>query len=90
MRVIIVYDNEANPGLESGWGFSCLIETQERLLFDTGDSGDKLIYNLGQLNVQPESIAKVVISHNHWDHTGGLEEFLKVNNDAQVFHPKSF
>ena len=90
MRVIIVYDNEANPGFESGWGFSCLIETQERLLFDTGDSGDKLIYNLGQLNVQPESIAKVFISHNHWDHTGGLKEFLKVNNDAQVFHPKSF
>jgi len=90
MRVIIVYDNEANPGFESGWGFSCLIETQERLLFDTGDSGDKLIYNLGQLKVPPESIAKVVISHNHWDHTGGLKEFLKVNNDAQVFHPKSF
>ena len=90
MRVIIVYDNEANRGLESGWGFSCLIETQERLLFDTGDSGDKLIYNLGQLKVPPESIAKVVISHNHWDHTGGLKEFLKVNNDAQVFHPKSF
>ena len=90
MRVIIVYDNEANPGLESGWGFSCLIETQERILFDTGDSGDKLIYNLRQLKVQPESIAKVVISHNHWDHTGGLKEFLKVNNDAQVFRPKSF
>ena len=90
MRVVIVYDNEANPGLESGWGFSCLIETQERILFDTGDSGDKLIYNLEQLKVQPESIAKVVISHNHWDHTGGLKEFLKVNNDAQVFHPKSF
>jgi len=62
MRVIIVYDNEANPGLESGWGFSCLIETQERILFDTGDSGDKLIYNLRQLKVQPESIESLVIN----------------------------
>jgi 7,8-dihydropterin-6-yl-methyl-4-(beta-D-ribofuranosyl)aminobenzene 5'-phosphate synthase len=90
MKITIVYDNEANPGLKSGWGFSCLIETQERILFDTGDSGEKLIYNLKQLNIQPESIDAVVISHNHWDHTGGLKEFLKLNNNAKIFHPESF
>jgi len=90
MKITIVYDNDANAGLKSGWGFSCLIETQERILFDTGDSGEKLIYNLKQLNIQPENIAAVVISHNHWDHTGGLKEFLKVKNNAQVFHPESF
>jgi 7,8-dihydropterin-6-yl-methyl-4-(beta-D-ribofuranosyl)aminobenzene 5'-phosphate synthase len=90
MKITIVYDNEANAGLKSGWGFSCLVETEERILFDTGDTGEKLIYNLKQLNIQPESIAAVVISHNHWDHTGGLNEFLKANSKAQVFHPKSF
>jgi len=90
MRITIVYDNEASPGLKSGWGFSCLIENKEKILFDTGDSGKKLIYNIKQLNVVPETIDKVVISHNHWDHTGGLKEFLKANNKAQVFHPKSF
>jgi 7,8-dihydropterin-6-yl-methyl-4-(beta-D-ribofuranosyl)aminobenzene 5'-phosphate synthase len=90
MKITIVYDNEANPGLKSGWGFSCLIETEEKILFDTGDSGENLIYNLKQLNIQPESIAAVVISHNHWDHTGGLKEFLKLNNSAKVFHPESF
>jgi len=90
MKVTFVYDNEANPGFKSGWGFSCLIEADEKLLFDTGDSGKKLIYNMKELNIVPESIDKVVISHNHWDHTGGLKEFLKVNNKAQVFHPKSF
>jgi len=74
-QITIVYDNEANASLKSGWGFSCLIETEEKILFDTGDSGEKLIYNLRQLNIQPESIDAVVISHNHWDHTGGLEEF---------------
>jgi 7,8-dihydropterin-6-yl-methyl-4-(beta-D-ribofuranosyl)aminobenzene 5'-phosphate synthase len=52
MKVTIVYDNEANPGFKSGWGFSCLIETGEKLLFDTGDSGRKLIYNIRQLKVQ--------------------------------------
>jgi 7,8-dihydropterin-6-yl-methyl-4-(beta-D-ribofuranosyl)aminobenzene 5'-phosphate synthase len=90
MKITIVYDNQADEGLKSGWGFSCLIEAQEKLLFDTGDDGENLIYNLRQLNIQPESIAAVAISHNHWDHTGGLKEFLKLNNNAKVFHPKSF
>jgi len=90
MKITIVYDNEANPELKSGWGFSCLIETKGKILFDTGDSGENLIYNLIQLDIQPESVAAVVISHNHWDHTGGLKEFLKLNNSVEVFHPKSF
>jgi len=90
MKITIVYNNEANAGLTSGWGFSCLIETEEKILFDTGDDGEKLICNLRQLNIQPKSIAAVAISHNHWDHTGGLREFLKLNNNAKVLHPKSF
>jgi integrase len=60
MKITIVYDNEANAGLKSGWGFSCLIEAKEKILFDTGDSGKKLIYNMKQLNIVPETIDKVV------------------------------
>jgi len=90
VKITIVYDNQADEGLKSGWGFSCLVEEKEKILFDTGDSGENLIYNLRQLNIQPESIAAVVISHNHWDHTGGLKEFLKLNSNVKVFRPKSF
>lgn len=90
MKITIVYDNEADTGLKSGWGFSCLIETEKKILFDTGNNGKKLIYNMSQLNIKPETIAAVVISHNHWDHTGGLKEFSKLNNNAKVFDPKSF
>jgi len=90
VKITIVYDNQADEGLKSGWGFSCLVEAKEKILFDTGDSGENLIYNFRQLNIQSESIAAVVISHNHWDHTGGLKEFLKLNNNARVFRPKSF
>jgi len=90
MKITIVYDNQANAGLKSGWGFSCLIETQEKILFDTGDSGEKLIYNMKHLGIRPENVDKVVISHNHFDHTGGLKEFLRLNNKPEVLHPKSF
>ena len=85
-----MYDNEASRELKSGWGFSCLIETEEKILFDTGDDGEKLIYNMKQLNVVPETIDKVVISHDHWDHTGGLKKFLELNNNAKILQPKSF
>ena len=90
VKITIVYDNEADAGLKSGWGFSCLVEAEERLLFDTADDGQKLVYNINHLNIQPESVTAVVLSHNHWDHTGGLKEFLKVNGTAQVVHPESF
>ena len=90
MEITIVYDNQAGEGLKSGWGFSCLVEAKEKILFDTGNNGENLLYNLRQLNIQPESIAVVVISHNHWDHTGGLKEFLRSNNNAKVFPPRSF
>jgi len=90
MKITIIYNNEANVGLKSGWGFSCLIEGKEKILFDTGDSGKKLIYNMKQLNIEPKDIGKVAISHDHWDHTGGLNEFLKLNGNAEVLHPESF
>ncbi|MBN2271294.1 MAG: MBL fold metallo-hydrolase [Sedimentisphaerales bacterium] len=90
MRITIVYDNRARPGLKSDWGFSCLVEAEERILFDTGPTGEELVFNMKRLNIDARSIDKIVISHNHWDHTGGLETLVKMNGKAQVFEPDSF
>jgi len=92
MKISLVYDNRLKvPGFESGWGFSCLIETSERrILFDTGDNGQKLMGNLKALGVSSLSIDTVVLSHDHWDHTGGLEDFLKNNGKADIFIASSF
>lgn len=92
MRVTIVYDNEVHKkGLESGWGFSCLVEVENapRILFDTGANGATLLRNMKKLNIEPMSIAEVFISHAHGDHTGGLSDFLKVNETAKVYVPSS-
>lgn len=44
-----------------------------------------------QLKINPKDIDIVVLSHNHWDHTGGLEGFLEANkNRAKVYQPKDF
>lgn len=92
MRVIIVYDNNAMPGFKSGWGFSCLIETEEkrRMLFDTGDNPKKLLFNLNKLKIKPKEIDALVISHEHWDHTGGMPGILKANPGIKVIMPNAF
>ena len=93
MKVTIVYDNEAyKKELESDWGFSCLVEMDNTptLLFDTGTNGDILLRNMKKLKIDPDSIEEIFISHAHTDHTGGLESFLKVNNNVKVYVPRSF
>ena len=90
MKITILYDNNAYPGFESGWGFSCLVDSSQRILFDTGDDGQKLIYNFEKANIDPKSVNKVVLSHNHWDHVDGLEGLRKFNAEAEVIHPNAF
>jgi 7,8-dihydropterin-6-yl-methyl-4-(beta-D-ribofuranosyl)aminobenzene 5'-phosphate synthase len=90
MKITILYDNSANPGLESGWGFSCLVEGSQRVLFDTGDNGQKLIHNFQKLGIDPKGVNRVVLSHNHWDHVDGLDGFQKVNSKAEVIEPTAF
>ena len=93
MKITIVCDNEVKqPGLIADWGFSSLIETQDAppILFDTGTDGSILLHNMSQLKIDPSAIGIVLISHPHWDHSGGLEGLLKVNKDAELYLPQSF
>lgn len=90
MKITILYDNNAHPGFKSGWGFSCLVESSQRILFDTGDDGQKLIYNFEKAYIDPKSVNKVVLSHNHWDHVDGLEGFRRFNSKAEILHPNAF
>ena len=89
MKLKIVYDNdvyEKDIGLKSDWGFSCLIETDdETILFDTGAKGKILISNMEKLDVYPEKISKIVISHEHWDHYGGLKALAPLVGDVELY-----
>lgn len=89
-RLAVVYDNDAvKPGLKTGWGFSVCIEYNGfHILFDTGNDGDSLLYNLNRLNIDPEIFEAIVISHGHLDHTGGLDAVMSVNKKADIYLPQ--
>ena len=92
MKVTIIYDNTSfTEGLPADWGFSCLVEVYGRtILFDTGANGPILLSNMKKLNIDPQSIDDVMISHAHWDHTGGLSHFLRENNAVSLYVPSSY
>ncbi|MCK4819793.1 MBL fold metallo-hydrolase [bacterium] len=90
MKVTIIYDNTAyKEELQADWGFSCLVEIENspKILFDTGTNGSILLANMEKLNIAPVSIDEVFISHNHYDHIGGLPDFLNLNKDVTVYIP---
>jgi len=93
MKITILYDNTAfRKDLQADWGFSALVEVEDtpKILFDTGGNGKILLSNMGKLGIDPLSIEEVFISHLHLDHTGGLDELLKINpNIKKIYVPSS-
>lgn len=85
-----VYNNiPYREGLTADWGFSCLIE-EAGLLFDTGAKGDVLVSNMRALGIDPAAIRRLVLSHDHWDHIGGIEAVLAANPAAEVYVHDAF
>lgn len=72
-------------------GFSLLIETaEERILFDTGQ-GPAIRHNARRLGIDLGSLDALVLSHGHYDHTGGIPEVLRQNPNLRIFaHPDLF
>lgn len=91
MRIKIVYDNTTfRDDLRSDWGFAAIIEAGGKtILFDAGADGNILLGNMRKMGIDPVSVDTVFISHNHFDHTGGLSAFLAKNNRVMVYVPAS-
>ncbi|MFC2088926.1 MBL fold metallo-hydrolase [Calditrichota bacterium] len=92
MKITIIYDNTSlRDDLQPDWGFAALIEAHgKRILFDTGGNGEILLNNMKSLQIDPNSISDVYISHCHFDHIGGLSHFLNENRDVVLHAPVSF
>ena len=93
IRLTILCENSvARPfGLLGEHGFACYLETPSgNYLFDTGQ-GQTLIPNARRLGKDLGSIKALLLSHGHYDHTGGLPHVLESRNCLDVHgHPDIF
>lgn len=76
LRITVVVDNHASAGLAAEHGLSLWIDTGTRhILFDTGQ-GPALAANAPALGIDLSRADTLVLSHGHYDHTGGLRPVL--------------
>jgi len=92
VRLTIVYDNNPyDKELTTSWGFSCLVESEDRtILFDTGGDAATLINNISKLKIDIGKIDTIVLSHIHGDHVGGVSGILEKNPNLTIYLLSSF
>jgi 7,8-dihydropterin-6-yl-methyl-4-(beta-D-ribofuranosyl)aminobenzene 5'-phosphate synthase len=87
--VTLVEDSQRDLSLGSEHGVSFYTETNEhKLLFDVGQT-DLYALNASKLGIDINDVDTVVISHGHYDHGGGLEHFLSINDHATIYIQKT-
>lgn len=78
VRIVTLSENTACAGRYiAEWGLSILLETdKEKVLLDTGASISAQ-HNADLMGIDLRNIDKIVLSHGHYDHTGGLRQMLR-------------
>jgi 7,8-dihydropterin-6-yl-methyl-4-(beta-D-ribofuranosyl)aminobenzene 5'-phosphate synthase len=85
-RITILCENSVGVPFDviGEHGFSCFVETDKgNYLFDTGQ-GLSIIQNSLALKKDLRSINAIMVSHGHYDHTGGLPAVLKQKGSVEV------
>ena len=76
IKITTLAENTAELGYLGEWGLSMLVEADGvKVLFDTG-AGIAAVHNAQLMDIDLANVDKIVLSHGHYDHTGGLREVL--------------
>lgn len=89
MKIVnLVEDTPGMAGCKNEHGLSFYIETRKhKLLLDTGAT-DAALKNAKQLGIDLTQVDTVILSHGHYDHSGGILAFAKLNPQARIFLQK--
>jgi 7,8-dihydropterin-6-yl-methyl-4-(beta-D-ribofuranosyl)aminobenzene 5'-phosphate synthase len=85
LEITVLAENRVtNPKLYAEQGLSFHIASPEgNFLFDTGHH-DAFIRNADQLGINLTQVDKIIFSHGHYDHTGGLFYYLQTLGEATI------
>lgn len=88
IKISTLAENTATVDCIGEWGLSMLVEADgKRVLFDTG-AGTAVLMNANTMGVDLSAVDCIVISHGHFDHTGGLYRTLKRTGPKKIIgHP---
>lgn len=92
MRITFLSENKTDrPPYLGEHGLSIFIETfGQKILFDAGAS-NLFLQHAKAKKIDLSQVDNCVVSHGHYDHTGGFPDFIKVNNTAPIYlHPECF
>jgi 7,8-dihydropterin-6-yl-methyl-4-(beta-D-ribofuranosyl)aminobenzene 5'-phosphate synthase len=89
---------ETIDALRAEHGFSALVtvtkgDREHRILFDTGMTPNGMVENMRRLELRPDEIETVVLSHGHFDHTGGLHGLARALGTKRLpllLHPEAW
>ena len=86
MKIINLVENEpGDSGCEAAHGLSFYVETKNhKLLFDSSPS-EVVIRNAKILGVNLTAVDTVILSHGHYDHSGGILPFVELNPKAKIY-----
>ena len=85
MKATVVVDNIKNNEIPGEWGLCISIEYEDKkILLDTGAS-TLFSKNAEKLGISLRDVDAAVLSHAHYDHANGMEEFFKINNKAKFY-----
>ncbi len=89
MPITILFDNHIPDSKQRNlWGFAAYVH-EYKLLFDTGSNGRALLQNMKQLGIDVAQIKYLFLSHEHWDHIGGVDSVIEANPNLTIFAPDS-
>ena len=90
MRIINLIENtEGRSGTDFEHGLSFYIETENhKLLLDLGQT-DKALSNATKLGIDLTKVDTMILSHGHYDHSGGIMPFSRINPAAAIYMQKS-
>lgn len=90
MKIINLIENtEGRSGCTFAHGLSFYVETEKhKLLMDLGPS-EETLQNAQAMGIDLQAIDTVILSHGHYDHSGGILPFAKINDRAVIYMQES-